>query len=159
MAPRHSNGWLHNLCSCTDLSACCGVVFCGACMFGKTNHRLRHFPTPPEKSSFSWFNSSCALMFCATCLLVPWVPVCMQRQEMREKFDLEGNGCVDCLATCFCTCCAQIQQDNEVRQRAIDYVPRDSNRYDNRPARMLYEPQAENVPAEAPPAYNTKSKR
>ncbi|PVH68009.1 hypothetical protein DL98DRAFT_389241, partial [Cadophora sp. DSE1049] len=110
--------WLHSAFSCTDIGACCGGFWCGACIFGRGQHRLQNFPSTPEESSFSWCNSSCAIMACATCFLLPGLPVWQQRAEIRRTFKLGGNGCLDCLGTWLCTCCTVVQQENEVRERA-----------------------------------------
>lgn len=47
-----------------------------------------------------------------------WVPVWLQRGEIRKRFDINGNFCTDCLATCCCTPCAVAENEVELRDRA-----------------------------------------
>jgi hypothetical protein len=37
-----------------------------------------------------------------------------QRKEIREKHNLEGGCCGDCMKSCFCSCCELAQEENEV---------------------------------------------
>lgn len=41
----------------------------------------------------------------------------MQRQEIREKYRLQGNCLGDLAISCCCWCCTLVQQDKEVEQR------------------------------------------
>jgi len=41
----------------------------------------------------------------------------MKRQEIREKFGIEGSGGSDCFTAYCCPCCALIQQEKEVIKR------------------------------------------
>jgi PLAC8 family len=43
--------------------------------------------------------------------------VMMKRGEIRQRYGLKPDGMNDCCASYWCTCCALIQQDNEVAAR------------------------------------------
>jgi len=61
----------------------------------------------------------------------------MQRSNMRAKYGIEGNGCMDWLGACCCPCCGLVQEDKEsfLRQTGID--PKTSQQY-IAPANMTY---------------------
>ncbi|KAI5239943.1 hypothetical protein E4T43_06431 [Aureobasidium subglaciale] len=69
-------------------------------------------------SGFEWFNVPCIGMFAGWILAIPCVPIWMQRNIVRKRFNIGGNGCTDCLVSTFCGCCAQVQQENELKDRA-----------------------------------------
>lgn len=164
--PPNSSGWRHNLFSCINASTCCTGFFCNACIFGRTQHRLQNFPLEPESTSFNWCNSSCALMACATCLLLPWLPVWQQRNDVRRTFGIAGGGCIDCLTTYFCNCCAIVQHENELREQS-EMARNGRSGYRAPGSNMMYQPQQQPaIPLRAhdtnsqptkdqPPAYET----
>ncbi|KAL2029157.1 hypothetical protein VTO58DRAFT_110187 [Aureobasidium pullulans] len=122
--------WSHNLCSMDSCSSCCGTIWCSLCIYGRTAWRLERYPQDPSSSSgFEWCNAPCLGMFAGWLLLIPCVPVWMQRNVVRKRFNLPGNGCTDCLVSVFCGCCAQVQHENELKERAeeemlmIDHPP------------------------------------
>ena len=41
----------------------------------------------------------------------------LKRGEIRERYNIQGSGCSDCCVSFWCSCCAVIQQDNEVKIR------------------------------------------
>ena len=38
-----------------------------------------------------------------------------QRRHLRQKLNIRGDGCTDCLAHSFCLCCALAQEDRELQ--------------------------------------------
>jgi len=42
----------------------------------------------------------------------------MKRGEIRDRFGIEGNGCTDCLVSCFCQPCSLAQMNMELKERA-----------------------------------------
>lgn len=46
----------------------------------------------------------------------------MKRGEIREQFNIKGSGCGDCCVSFWCSCCAIIQQEKEVKKR-LEKVP------------------------------------
>ena len=90
--------WSHNLCSMDSCSSCCGTIWCSPCIYGRTAWRLEQYPQDPSSSSgFEWCNAPCLGMFAGWLLLIPCIPVWMQRNIVRKRFNLPGNGCTDCL--------------------------------------------------------------
>jgi len=41
----------------------------------------------------------------------------IKRGEIRERFGIQGNGTGDCCTAYWCSCCALIQQEKEVKAR------------------------------------------
>jgi Cys-rich protein (TIGR01571 family) len=156
--PTPATSWKHNICSCDDAGTCCAVIWCGPCIFGRTDHRLTHFPHSPEESNFSWCNSSCMIMCCALTLLIPGLPLWMQRDKVRQKFGVRGGGCIDCLATWCLPCCTQIQQDNELQEQArlltASNAANNAQVYQQQDNKMVYGQQNGQQPMQqTPPAY------
>ena len=153
--PTPATPWQHNICSCDSAGTCCAVLWCGPCMFGKTEHRLTHFPQSPEDSNYSCCNASCMIMCFAVTFLIPGLPLWMQRDRVRQNFGIRGGGCLDCLATWCLPCCTQIQQDNELREQARSL--RSSNAvneaYHQPDNKMVYGQQNAQQPMQGPPAY------
>jgi hypothetical protein len=46
-----------------------------------------------------------------------------KRGEIRERYRIKGSGCNDCCVSFWCSCCALIQQDNEVKIRTKNAKP------------------------------------
>lgn len=44
-----------------------------------------------------------------------WVPTAMQSSELRGKYNLKGNCCIDVTKGCCCTCCALVQAEKEAK--------------------------------------------
>jgi len=51
------------------------------------------------------------------CVGLSWILPLTNRGDVREKYNLAGNNCEDCLCTCFCGLCDIIQQEKEVEYR------------------------------------------
>jgi Cys-rich protein (TIGR01571 family) len=112
-------GWSHNICSMSDCSSSCGTFWCGPCVYGCAAWRLENYPNDPASASgLDWLNAHCLGMFAGMCLAVPCIPVWIQRHTVRKCFNLGGSGCTDCLASVFCTCCSQVQHENELKDQA-----------------------------------------
>lgn len=56
-------------------------------------------------------------MLGASCVGCACVPVAMQHQMIREKYNLEGSCVSDLLRAWCCNCCTVIQQDKETEHR------------------------------------------
>jgi Cys-rich protein (TIGR01571 family) len=98
------------------------ISWCVPCInYGKTDHRMN---VDTSMENYGPINGPCLLTaalywFCPACLLVPF---CMQRQEVREQYGLEGGDCTDCLAACFCTCCSVAQVEKEAKAREEERI-------------------------------------
>lgn len=61
------------------------------------------------------------LLFCgASCVGVPCVVTAMQRADIREKYNLEGDCISDLALSWCCGCCTLIQSDKEVAYRQLN---------------------------------------
>lgn len=68
--------------------------------------------------SYKAINTDCLLMCGITYFTCcGWVYIMMKRNEIRERFGIKGGGVGDCCTSFWCSCCALIQQDNEVKAR------------------------------------------
>ena len=61
--------------------------------------------------------AQCAAFCGMACVGLSWILPLTNRGDVREKYDLAGNDCKDCLCTCFCGLCDISQQDKEVEYR------------------------------------------
>ena len=43
-----------------------------------------------------------------------WLSACLTRERIREKYNIPGDGCGDCVSTYCCLCCAICQMHNQV---------------------------------------------
>lgn len=58
------------------------------------------------------------LLFCATgCFGLHWIPMSMQRADMRDKYHLRGNCATDIATACCCVLCDLVQQEKESEHR------------------------------------------
>lgn len=113
-----NDSWQHDICSCGGCNVCMGAFFCSPCIHGRSAHRLQHYPNHPDSTAFSWFNGPCAIMCVATHFGFGWLPVWVQRSDIRTRLGIDGGFCTDCLASCCCTPCAVAQNEAELRDRA-----------------------------------------
>ncbi|CAF3442855.1 unnamed protein product [Rotaria socialis] len=89
------NEWNEELCDCfDDCGTCCYGYWCAPCLFGSNAEKIdAHF-------------------------YLCWVPHYFERQNLREKYNLEANpSCGDCLTTSFCGPCALCQEAREMKSR------------------------------------------
>eukprot|EP01065_Artemidia_motanka_P013086 TRINITY_DN1721_c10_g1_i1.p2 TRINITY_DN1721_c10_g1~~TRINITY_DN1721_c10_g1_i1.p2 ORF type:complete len:179 (+),score=66.94 TRINITY_DN1721_c10_g1_i1:92-628(+) len=109
--------WTAGLFSCMDNTGlCCDVCWCGYC------HMARQVAAINDRriNDPNWV--VCCALFVVTyftgiapCLLNWWM-----RDKMRTEFGIDGGAAGDCCASCFCTCCASIQQHRELKQRGLN---------------------------------------
>ncbi|KAF2455708.1 PLAC8 family-domain-containing protein [Lineolata rhizophorae] len=107
--------WHHSGVDCCSPFTTCLLSWCCPCIiYGRVHHRLRK---SQSLDGYSCCNGSCtahaALTFCG----VGWILQLMQRGELRHRYQLEGNGCTDCLCAFCCNPCDLTQQDKEAKFR------------------------------------------
>ena len=96
----------NHFCSCfDDCGTCCLGCWCPCILYGQTRARLQNPYLPREQlpgCSGSCCGFAAVLLFCAPfqCIF-GW----LQRGDIRERYGIEGDACVDCLAHSFCDCC------------------------------------------------------
>ena len=101
-----SGSFQNHFFSCFDVwGTCCLGTWCPCILYGKTRARFQT-PSLPREQLPSCSGACCGyatvLLFCAPfqCIF-GWI----QRGDIRAKYGIEGNGCMDCLAHTFCDCC------------------------------------------------------
>ncbi|KAI0971342.1 PLAC8 family-domain-containing protein [Xylaria arbuscula] len=109
--------WQTGICSCGPCSSCL-LGWCLPCiLLGQTSDRIRD----PSGETADSCNSDCLIYGAISCFTgCGWIYAMIKRGEIRERYGIRGSGCNDCCVSFWCSCCALIQQDNEVkiRQRA-----------------------------------------
>ena len=72
----------------------------------------------PKPGKYQLLTYSQCLLFCgSTCFGLHWIPIALQRADLREKYNLQGSCLVDLATACCCGCCDLIQQDKEAEYR------------------------------------------
>lgn len=59
----------------------------------------------------------CLLFVGSSCVALSLCMMAMQRKEVRDRLNLEGNCLSDLAISCCCGCCSIMQQDKEVEHR------------------------------------------
>jgi Cys-rich protein (TIGR01571 family) len=77
-----------------------GASFCTTCLFGRAAQRLKIYPSNDSKlmdtcNSNCWLSALSAVPSC--CLYT--IPTMFKREEVRERFNIKGNLCEDCLVS------------------------------------------------------------
>jgi hypothetical protein len=57
------------------------------------------------------------MIVATNCVGLSFIPLWMQRAEMRKKYQLEGSCLTDLAMTCCCALCSLCQQDQEAAFR------------------------------------------
>jgi len=93
------------------------VTYCCPCVtFGKTHHRLRK---DPNLAGYEAINTSCLMIWASGCLCLHWVPLSMQRADIRARYNLEGDCMTDIAAACCCALCDLVQQEKEATHQSL----------------------------------------
>ncbi|KAJ6441431.1 Class II DAHP synthetase family protein [Purpureocillium lavendulum] len=114
-SPEGSQSWFAGFFDCFNPIDTCLITYCLPCVtFGKTHHRIRK---NGDLTGYEPINTSC-LLFCGTgCFGLHWIPMAMQRQNIREKYNLQGSCLMDIALSCCCHCCTLVQGDKEAEHR------------------------------------------
>ncbi|KAK4126956.1 PLAC8-domain-containing protein [Parathielavia appendiculata] len=114
-SPETSQPWYSSFFGCFSPIETCAMTYCCPCVvFGRTHHRLRK---NANLEGYEPINTSC-LLFCGSgCVLLHWIPMAMQRADLRTKHNLQGSCLVDIATACCCGCCQLVQNDKEAEYR------------------------------------------
>ncbi|KAL2172680.1 hypothetical protein VTG60DRAFT_4126 [Thermothelomyces hinnuleus] len=114
-SPPNAQPWYHSFFGCFNPIDTCLLAYCCPCVvFGRTHHRTRK---NANLEGYEPINTSC-LLFCATgCFGLHWIPMAMQRADLRTKHNLQGSCLLDIAGACCCHCCQLIQDDKEAAHR------------------------------------------
>ncbi|CAK7218113.1 hypothetical protein SCUCBS95973_003379 [Sporothrix curviconia] len=114
-SPEGAQSWSEAFFGCCSPIDLCLMTYCLPCVtFGKTHHRLRKDAT---LAGYEPINTSCLLLCGSACCGLHWIPMSLQRADIREKYNLEGNCIVDIAASCCCALCVLTQDEKEVKAR------------------------------------------
>ncbi|KAI0395849.1 PLAC8 family-domain-containing protein [Xylariaceae sp. FL0594] len=103
----------------------------------QTSERIRD----PTGETADMMNSDCLIHGAITCFTgCGWIYAMIKRGEIRERYNIKGSGCGDCCVSFWCSCCALIQQDNEVKRRQEKAGPITQG-YQPQPGMHMPEPQ------------------
>jgi Cys-rich protein (TIGR01571 family) len=94
-----------------------GAWCCTPCLHGRVSSRYEAFPDSDE-SKLETFNGDCMIAYAAGCFGLTFLPIMFKRAEIRQRFDIPGDGCTDCLLSCFCQPCALAQMSTELKDRS-----------------------------------------
>lgn len=63
----------------------------------------------------------CLLICAAGCVGCHWIPLSMQRADLRAKYNLQGDCLTDIAAACCCALCDLVQQEKEATFRGSNH--------------------------------------
>lgn len=79
------------------------------------------------------------LLFCGSgCVGLYWIPMSLQRADIRAKYHLEGNCLTDIALACCCGLCDLVQQEKEVAHRVQASTEGDAQQYQAPAGGMTY---------------------
>jgi len=112
-SPPGAQPWHEAFCGCLNPIDLCCITYCLPCVtFGKTHHRLRK---DANLAGYEPVNTSCLLILAAGCICCHWIPLSMQRADLRAKYNLQGDCLTDIAAACCCGLCDLVQQEKEAK--------------------------------------------
>lgn len=109
--PNQPREWNKGLFDCFENPSTCLFTYCCHCFqYAKINSKFT------KKDNFS---SDCLIYSAIHVFLAPCFPIFMGkfREDVRDKYHINGSFCNDCLTHCCCHCCALIQETNEIEFR------------------------------------------
>ena len=107
-------GFLESLCGCfDDWGSCCYGYWCLPCLFGSNSEKIN--------------DCNCVAMCCAYSISASfylcWIPHMIERQALREKYQLRANpSCGDCPTAFCCGPCAICQEAREIKSRGLSAI-------------------------------------
>ncbi|XP_026383719.1 protein PLANT CADMIUM RESISTANCE 2-like [Papaver somniferum] len=106
--------WSTGLCGCfDDCSSCCLTCWCPCITFGRTSEIL-------DRGSSSCGCNGTLYTIIAVLTGCSWIYSCTYRAKFRKNYNLEGNGCTDCLIHFCCQSCALCQEYRELKNKGFD---------------------------------------
>lgn len=113
--------------------------------WGRTEERIRD----PSLRDYDNFNPDCKKYGFANCCGCGWYMTMNQRQELRERYGIQGSSSKDCCSSFWCQPCVQEQNDREVERRTAHLVDKKGYQPEANGMKM---PTPEPAPAPAAPA-------
>ncbi|KAH8846535.1 hypothetical protein MCOR27_005897 [Pyricularia oryzae] len=114
-APESAEPFSENLFGCFgDIGLCLQGCLIPCVVFGKTHHRTRK---NARMEGYQPVNTTCLLLCGLGCVGLSWIPMSMQRADIRRKYGLRGSCLGDIALACCCGCCAILQEERESAHR------------------------------------------
>ncbi|PLB46226.1 PLAC8-domain-containing protein [Aspergillus steynii IBT 23096] len=102
--------WSFSLFACfSPIGICLRSWLCPCVQYGKTQARLKD----PYRSSYSCCNSDCVIWTISNLLCCCGCVQFCKRRAMASQLNIKSACCGDCVAACFCPCCALVQEGKE----------------------------------------------
>lgn len=154
--PTDAKSWTNAFFGCFSPIDLCLVTWCLPCVspplhspptervtnpisqvtFGKTHHRTRK---SAAMTGYEPINTSCLLLCGTGCIGVHWIPMALQRSDIRKKYGLEGNCLTDIAMSCCCALCSLTQAEKETLHLEEEAAAHGGKaQYDNGGDRMEY---------------------
>lgn len=110
-SPESARPWHAGFFDCFNPIDLCLMTYCLPCVtFGKVHHRLHK---DGSLQGYEPINTSCLLLCASGCFGLHWIPVAIQRADIREKYHLQGDCVTDIAASCYCAPCILCQGEKE----------------------------------------------
>ncbi|KAL2266004.1 hypothetical protein VTJ83DRAFT_5356 [Remersonia thermophila] len=114
-SPAGAQPWYNSFFNFFSPIETCFLSWCCPCVvFGRTHHRLHR---NADLQGWEPVNASCLMMWASGCVCLHWLPVAMQRAEIRAKHNLQGDFLTDVALAFCCGCCSIVQADKEAEHR------------------------------------------
>ncbi|KAL5476751.1 hypothetical protein ACEPAI_2937 [Sanghuangporus weigelae] len=127
--PRDGNGereWSHGCSECFDDCGTCFFGWCCPCMlYSQIQTRYNHLESrgTPHPDGGDSCGGDCFLHCLLTsCLSAGWVLQIGQRQSVRQRYRIRGDGCGDCMLAWCCTPCELTQASRELELEERTFI-------------------------------------
>ncbi|KAI0293944.1 PLAC8 family-domain-containing protein [Russula brevipes] len=115
--PDGLRGWSYGLFDCfAACNLCCWATFCPCVVYGQNKRRLRHLQRQgvPLPGGGTRINGDCRAYCCVALPCFFWVLQMGSRIDVRNRYDIRGDGSGDCLSSLCCRPCALTQEQREL---------------------------------------------
>jgi len=100
--------WNEGLCGCfNNCEICVCSFFCPCVQFGKNSEAI------DGSDCFLWGVGYLCTVYCGIGMIMG----CLKRNQLRQKYAIEGGPCEDFCVHCLCPCCALAQEGRELKSR------------------------------------------
>ncbi|OIW22967.1 PLAC8-domain-containing protein [Coniochaeta ligniaria NRRL 30616] len=135
-SPATAQPWHESFLGCfSPIDLCCMTYCCPCVTFGKTHHRLRK---DVNLAGYEPINTSCLMVLAAGWVGCCWIPLAMQRADIRAKYNLQGDCLTDIAAACCCGLCDLVQQEKEATYQGLNQLNQASKQPYQAPGGMTY---------------------
>ncbi|CAG8952178.1 hypothetical protein HYFRA_00000917 [Hymenoscyphus fraxineus] len=139
--------WKNGLFNCMPCGLCLKGCCCTCVLVGQNHERIKKNEPNPETFN-GWCMGWCGLQYCFG---VGWILQMIDRQDMNDKYDLEGSSLGACCTAFCCACCEAIQTKKELDYRELNQgnnaqIP---TGYHPNNEKMVAQPQEPHLPQEA----------